>query len=123
MAQSEPRTKAETVDEYLKQFPVETKERLEQIRTLIKQIAPEATEVISYAIPAFKLPNQGRAFVYFSGYPKHIGLYPLPKGDDKLSGQIEPFVAGKGTLRFPLDQPLPLPLIKKVVTQLKKNNQ
>lgn len=111
--------KPETVDEYVQNFPAKTQEVLQQLREFIKEIAPEANEVISYAIPGYKLPGQGRAFVYISAYPKHVSIYPRPQNaPHELEKELEPYAAGKGTLRFSLSEPLPEELIKHVVTQL-----
>lgn len=108
------RPKVATVDEYLELFPKDTQTKLTQIRELIKKVAPEAEEVISYAIPAYKVKKE--RLIYFAGYDKHISLYPLPHGiDAEFATEIEPHVAGKGTLRFYLDKPLPFELIEKVV--------
>ncbi len=108
------RPKVASVDEYLDLFPEDTQAKLTQVRSLIKKLAPKAEEVISYAIPAYKLRK--KALIYFAGYEKHIGLYPLPHNiDPDFAAEIEPHVAGKGTLRFSLDKPLPLELIEKVV--------
>lgn len=106
-----PRPKAVDIDEYIAGFPPATQERLQQVRATIKAVMPEADEVISYAIPTFKL--NGRPVIYFSGFDKHIGLYPLPKStSEKFAKELEPHIHGKGTARFYLDQPLPLELIK-----------
>jgi uncharacterized protein YdhG (YjbR/CyaY superfamily) len=108
------RPKVATVDEYIDLFPKNTQTKLKEVRKLIKKTAPEAEELISYAIAAYKLRK--KALIYFAGYEKHIGLYPLPHNiDPEFAEEIKPYVAGKGTLRFPLDRPLPLALIEKVV--------
>ena len=105
--------KASTVDEYIEQFSDPTQERLRQIRKIIKDVAPDAQEMISYAIAAYKI--DGHIFIYFAGYENHIGLYPLPHTmTPEFADQIEPYVAGKGTLKFNNELPLPLDLIKKV---------
>lgn len=104
------RKKAETVDEYIALYPEETQEKLQQIRELVKECAPEAEESISYAIPAYKINK--KALIYYAGYSKHIGMYPLPK---VLPKELEPNVAGKGTLQFPNNKPLPIDLIKKAI--------
>lgn len=118
------RLKVESVEEYLILWPQTTQDMLNQLRELIQDIAPEASEVISYAIPAYKLPGQGRAFAYISAYEKHIGLYPGPHGAPaELEEQLQPYAHGKGTFRFALDKPLPLDLIKQIVTQLYLENK
>ncbi|MEZ4499157.1 MAG: DUF1801 domain-containing protein [Thermomicrobiales bacterium] len=104
----------DTVDEYIAQFPAEVQAQLDQIRSLIHHLAPDSSETISYAIPAYKL--HGKPLIYFAAYAKHIGLYPLPEHpSDDLTEAMAPFVAGKGTLRFPHTNPLPLDLIERVI--------
>jgi len=108
-----PRPKVATVEEYMKLFPKETAAVLQQIRDVIRLTAPDAEERISYAIPAYRTPD--RRWVYFSGYEKHVSLYPAPREvSADFEKQLAPYRAGKGTLRFPLDKPLPLGLIRKV---------
>ena len=108
-----------TVDDYLAQCPPQALTALNQLRQLIKDMAPEAAEVISYGILGYKLPSHGRAFVYTSGYAKHVSVYPIPHPiPDKLTKELEPYVAGKGTLRFDLNKPLPIDLVSRVVTEL-----
>ena len=108
------RPKVATVDEYIELFSGSTQERLRQLRELIVSVLPDSQEVISYAIPAYKVDKT--AIIYFAGYEKHISLYPLPDDiDANFAAAIEPHIAGKGTLRFELNQPLPIALIKKIV--------
>lgn len=83
------------------------------MRALIKAIAPEATETISYAIPTFDL--NGRHLVHFAGYAKHVGLYPTPSGMEAFERDLEPFKRGKGSVQFPLGRPLPTDLIRRIV--------
>jgi uncharacterized protein YdhG (YjbR/CyaY superfamily) len=109
-----PRPLAESVDDYISQYPETVQKTLAELRVLIKAIAPEAVESITYAIPTYKV--NGKRMVYFAGFEKHVGVYPLPdQPDAELARDIAPFVAGKGTLRFPLNVPLPTELIKRVV--------
>lgn len=110
-----PRPKPENVDEYLKQFPESTQEVLGQVRGIILEVLPpEAEEVISYAIPTYKMNK--KPVVYFSGYDKHYSLYPRPQEPSAdFARELEPYVAGKGTLRFSLDRPVPAELIKRIV--------
>lgn len=104
-----------TLDEYIATFPASTQDVLQKIRSIIKQIAPQAAEAISYGIPAYKLG--GKPLVYFGGYEHHVSLYPLPKGDPDLQKAMQSHIAGKGTVRFALDQPIPYDLIKRIVKQ------
>ena len=111
---SPARPRAANVDEYIGQFPESTRMKLEQIRGLIRTAMPNAEEVISYAIPAYRL--NGRPVVYFAGYEKHVSLYPLPHDASKeFNDALKPHIAGRGTARFYLDQPLPLDLIKQFI--------
>jgi uncharacterized protein YdhG (YjbR/CyaY superfamily) len=109
------------IDEYIAGFPEAVQEILQQIRATIKVAAPEAEETISYAIPAFTL--NGRYLVYFAGYKKHIGLYPVPTGNPEFDTAFAPYkTSGKGTVQFPLDKPLPLSLITRIVKFRMKEN-
>lgn len=107
------KTRFQSIDEYIAACPKETHERLQTIRAAIKRIAPAAKEKISYQIAAFEL--NGRNLVYFAGWKRHVSLYPLPAGDEAFEQEISRYVDGKGTLKFPLDESLPLKLIEKVV--------
>ncbi len=107
------KTDFKNIEEYLKTMPVEIVPKLQEMRQIIHAAAPEAEEAISYQIPTFKL--NGKFVGYFAGFKDHISFYPLPKDDEKLLKEMEPYVAGKGTLRFSLDKPLPKVLISKVV--------
>ena len=112
----------ETVDEYIESFPDDVRPVLEQVRQTIREAAPpDAVEAISYQIPTFKL--RGRYLVYFSGWKNHISLYPMPVGNGALDEELTPYKAGKGTLKFPLENPLPLDLVRKVVAVLIKDNE
>lgn len=110
------RPKARDIDEYIAGFPEATRQALETVRALIREIAPDATETISYAIPTFDL--DGRHAVHFAGYPNHLGIYPIPGGEEGIPEELKPFQHGKGTARFPLDQPLPIPVIRTMVEAL-----
>lgn len=105
--------KYETTDEYLANFSGETKNKLGTLRDLIKDMVPEAGEKISYGIPTFTLG--GKYFIYIAGYEKHVSIYPIPPGDEAFEKELAPYVAGKGTVRFALGKPLPLPLIRKMI--------
>ena len=102
-----------SVDEYIASFPEEVQKILEEIRLTIKAIAPGVKERISYQIPAFEL--NGRNLVYFAAWKKHISLYPIPSGSKAFEKGIANYIAGKGTLKFPLDKPVPLEIIGEVV--------
>ena len=102
-----------SVDEYIAGFPEQIQEQLKQMRALIRAAAPDAREKISYKIAGYEL--NGRNLVYFAGWKKHISLYPVPAGDEAFERQIAKYADGRGTLKFPLDEPLPVKLIEKVV--------
>lgn len=102
-----------TVDEYLANFEGKTRKKLDTLRKIIKEIVPECGEKISYGIPTFTLND--KYFIYIAGYAKHVSIYPIPPGDRSFEKELAPYVAGKGTVRFALDKPLPLPLIKKMI--------
>ena len=108
------------MDEYIAGFPTDVQEILEKIRMTIKKAAPDAEETISYRIPTFTL--KGKYLVHFAAYKKHIGLYPTPKGNAKVNEELSAYEAGKGTLQFPLDKPIPFGLISKVVKLRAKEN-
>lgn len=107
------RTGFASIDEYVATFPEGTQKILEGIRATVKAIAPQAREKISYQIAAFEL--NGRNLVYFAGWKNHISIYPIPSGTDAFNREISPYMDGKGTLKFPLDKPLPLKLIGRIV--------
>ena len=112
--------KTASIDEYIAGFPEETQKMLQQIRATIKSAAPSAEETISYAIPAFNVNDS--YLVYMAGYKNHISLYPAPSGDEAFEKEMAAYRAGKGTVQFPLDKPLPLNLIKKIVKYRLKEN-
>lgn len=102
-----------SIDEYIGTFPEDLQKILEELRGTIKSAAPEAEETISYNIPTFKM--NGRYLIYFAGWKNHISLYPIPVGSEAFNKQIAKYAEGKGTLKFPIDKPLPLKLITKIV--------
>lgn len=107
------RSSAVTIDEYIAEFPPETRDVLEQLRSLIQELAPDATETISYAIPTFDL--NGKHLVHFAGYAKHVGLYPAPSGMEQFKADLAQYKTGKGSVQFPLGRPLPTELIRRIV--------
>jgi uncharacterized protein YdhG (YjbR/CyaY superfamily) len=102
-----------TVDSYIASFPEATQHLLQALREYLRNLLPDAIEAISYKIPTFKL--NGRNVVHFAGYKGHLSIYPIPKGDAAFETEIERYRAGAGTIRLPLDKPLPLELISKLV--------
>jgi uncharacterized protein YdhG (YjbR/CyaY superfamily) len=107
------RSTANSIDEYIAGFPPETQKVLQELRALIKASAPDATETISYAIPTFDL--NGRHLVHFAGYARHIGFYPIPSALEAFQEELKPCKSGKGSAQFPLGQPLPTDLIRRIV--------
>lgn len=101
-----------TVDEYIKTFSGDVAERLEIIRSVIKKHAPQATEGISYNIPAFKLNG---IFLYFAGFAQHVSIYPYSASMKLTPKEVAVYRKGKGTLQFSLSKKLPVALIRKVV--------
>ena len=106
-------TAPKNIDEYIAGFPNNVREILEQIRMTIREAAPGAEETISYQIPTFTL--KGKYLIYFAAYTKHIGLYPAPRGVEKFRKELSLYEGGKGTVRFPLDKPIPFGLLKRIV--------
>jgi len=107
------RSTANSIDEYIAEFPPETQKVLQEVRALIRVSALGATETISYAIPTFDL--NGRHLVHFAGYEKHIGFYPTGSGVEAFKEELQPYKRGKGSVQFPLGQPLPTDLIRRIV--------
>ena len=105
-----------TVEEYIGSFPEDVQAVLREVRRRILSVVPEAGETISYQIPAMTL--NGKSLVQFAAWQRHISLYPVPDLDPALAGELAPYLAGKGTVRFPLDEPVPAGLIERLVTLL-----
>ncbi len=101
-----------SIDEYISGFPEEIQILLEQVRTTIKQAAPEAKEDIKYAMPTFVLNGN---LVHFAAFKNHIGFYPVPSGIEAFKKELSVYKGAKGSVQFPLDQPMPLELITKIV--------
>jgi len=99
------------IDEYIAAFSPEVQSILEKIRSTIREAAPGAEEKISYQMPAFSLDG---AFIYFAAFKRHIGVYPPVEGDQELRKAISLYAGEKGNLRFPLDEPIPYDLIRRV---------
>ena len=107
------RPKAATVDEYEATVPESARAQFKELRELVKNTLPQAKEVISYAIPAYRVDDK-RPVVYISGWKDHVALYPVPHSQ-QLQADMKPYIKGKGTLWFRLDVPLPARLIEAVV--------
>ena len=101
-----------SIDEYIGTFPEEKQKILEELRATIKTVAPEAEEKISYQMPTFALKGN---LVHFAAFKNHIGLYPTPSGTQAFKRELSIYQGAKGSIRFPIDKPLPLELIRKIV--------
>ena len=102
----------QTVDDYIADFPGEIQSILQQIRTIIQDTVPDAEEVISYQMPTYRLHGN---LVHFAAFKHHIGFYPTPTGVEAFQDELAPYQHAKGSIRFPLDQPIPYALIRKIV--------
>lgn len=111
--------KSTNTDEYIAAFPAETQILLRQLRSTIAEAAPEASETISYGIPAFKLNGM---LVWFAAHTNHIGLYPRGSGIEEFQDELKHFKLSKGTIQFPLNRPLPIDLITRIVQFRMKEN-
>lgn len=100
------------VDEYIATFPAEIQAKLEEIRATIRANAPDAFEKISYGMPTFDLKGN---LVHFAAFKHHIGFYPAPRGIEAFKDELAAYAGAKGSVQFPLDQPLPLDLVARIV--------
>ena len=107
-----PAQPASTIDEYIAGFPADIREILEKIRSTIHTAVPEAAEAIRYGLPTFVLNGN---LVHFGGFKNHIGFYPTPSGIEAFGSELAGFATAKGSVRFPLDKPIPYNLIKRIV--------
>ncbi|MEL0456804.1 DUF1801 domain-containing protein [Flavobacteriaceae bacterium SZ-1-7] len=110
-----------TVEDYIAIFPEATQEKLNLMRETIKKHAPNTVESIAYGMPAYKLNK--KPLVYFGGFAKHIGFYATPSGHEKFQEELSIYKQGKGSVQFPIDQPLPIDLIIKIVKFRVEENQ
>ncbi|HYI12930.1 MAG TPA: DUF1801 domain-containing protein [Thermoanaerobaculia bacterium] len=109
---SAARAEPKDIDDYIAGFPPEVRKLLQRIRATIRKAAPDAEEAIRYQIPTFRLNGN---LIHFAAFQGHIGLYPAPRGDAAFKDELARYEGGKGTVRFPLDQPIPLDLIRRIV--------
>lgn len=112
-------TQATTIDDYLANVPPDAREKLQEIRQIVKEEAPGADEAISYRMPAFKLHG---ILVYFGAFKDHVGLYPTSSPMDAFREELAGYKTSKGAIQFPLDRPLPVPLIRRIVQYRVKEN-
>jgi uncharacterized protein YdhG (YjbR/CyaY superfamily) len=108
------------IDEYIRSFPPDVRKILEHLRTTIHENAPEAEEAIRYGIPTFTLNGN---LVHFAAYEHHIGFYPAPSGIEAFEKDLAPYNHAKGSVQFPLDQPIPYDLVKRIVQFRVKENR
>lgn len=101
-----------TIDDYVAGFPPDVRKTLRQIRATIRKAAPAAQETIKYEIPTYTLEGN---LIYFAAFKSHIGIYPAPRGDPAFKDELSKYKGGKGTVQFPLDEPIPLGLIRRMV--------
>lgn len=102
-----------SIDEYIAGFPAETQALLEEVRALVREETPGATETISYAIPTFDL--HGRHVCHFAAFKKHLSFFPTGEGADAFAEELKAYRGGRGTVQFPFGQPLPEDLIRRMV--------
>ena len=115
------RRAAKDIDEYIDRFPEDVQNVLHKIRALINEVVPDAEEKISYQIPTFTL--NGSYLIYFAGFKNHVSVYPAPRGTEQFKKELAAYEGGKGTVRFPLGQPIPYGLIKRIVKFKVKENK
>ena len=114
-----PKKGFKTVDEYIATFPKNVQSILEELRQAIRESAPEAEEAISYQMPAFKLDG---VLVWFAAFKNHIGFFPTSSAIEAFKEELFDYKVSKGTIRFPLDKPIPFDLVKKIVKYRVKEN-
>lgn len=114
-----PRRQFKTMDEYISTFPANVQGILNELRQTIKEVAPEAQETINYQIPTFALNGN---LVHFAAFQNHIGFYPTPSGMEAFKKELSAYKTAKGSVQFPIDQPLPLALIRRIVEYRVKEN-
>ena len=113
------RTIFNKIDAYIANFPKETQKILDQLRATIRKAAPEAEETISYAIPTFTLNGN---LVHFAAFKNHVGFYPTPSGIEAFKKELSVYEAAKGSVKFPIEKPLPFDLITEIVKFRVKEN-
>lgn len=109
-----------SIDEYIAKFPEDIRQKLQTLRQTIHETVPEAQEKISYSMPAFAL--NGRILVYFAAFKEHIGFFPTGSGAEHFLPELGAYKTSKGTIQFPLDQPLPLELVRRIAAYRAQEN-
>ena len=100
------------IDEYIAGFPLDVRESLQRVRTIVREAAPDAEETLKYRMPTFVLKEN---LVHFAAFEKHIGFYPTPSAIAAFSSDLKDYVSAKGSVQFPLNHPVPFALIKRMV--------
>jgi uncharacterized protein YdhG (YjbR/CyaY superfamily) len=116
---STPKKVFKTIDEYIATFPKNVQSILEELRQTIRDSAPEAEEAISYQIPTFKLNGN---LVHFAAFKNHIGFYPTPSAIEAFKEELSDYEVSKGTVKFPMNKPIPFDLVRKMVSYRVKEN-
>jgi uncharacterized protein YdhG (YjbR/CyaY superfamily) len=116
----ERRKAASDINEYIARYPDNVQKILQKIRMTIRKAAPGAEEAIKYQIPTFTLNGN---LIHFAAYKNHIGFYPAPRGAQAFKSELSRYEGGKGTVRFPLDEPIPVALISRIVKFRVKANR
>jgi len=111
---------AKTIDEYISKYPEDVQVILQRFRNTIKKAAPKAEETISYQMPAFK---QDGMLVYFAGWQTHVGFYPVSSAIREFAKELSKYESSKGTVKFPIDKPVPYGLVSRIVKFRVKENQ
>lgn len=115
-----PKKQFKTIDEYIETFPKDVQGILEQVRNTVKNAAPESEEAIAYQMPTFRL--KGKNLVHFAAFKKHIGFYPTPSGISAFEKELSAYKSAKGSVQFPIEEPVPFKLIEKIVKFRTKEN-
>lgn len=105
-----------SVEDYLDAQPPRARAALEDVRRTVHEVVPDGEDAIGYQIPTLR--SAGRTVVHYAGWKKHVSLYPVPAGDAALQADLAPYLAGRGTVRFPLAEPVPLDLVARIVRAL-----
>jgi uncharacterized protein YdhG (YjbR/CyaY superfamily) len=115
-----PRRQFKTMDDYIDSLPADVQRILNELRRAIREAAPEAEETINYQIPTFTLNGN---LVHFAAFENHIGFYPTPSGMQAFEKELSRYKRAKGSVQFPIDEPLPMPLIRRTVEYRVKENR
>lgn len=102
-----------TIDQYIKTFPADVQVKLEEVRRTIRRTAPDAVETIAYQMPTFN--KNGKHLIHFAAWKNHIGLYPVPSGTEAFQKEISAYREARSSALFPLDKPIPLDLVRKLI--------